>query len=56
MKAKYKNHQIETNEKRIKNHLNRAFNREQPMETLVSDLTYVKVGNMALHMFIYRSI
>ncbi|EWV09263.1 hypothetical protein U623_02130 [Staphylococcus aureus F53404] len=44
MKAKYKNHQIETNEKRIKNHLNRAFNREQPMETLVSDLTYVKVG------------
>ncbi|UVJ00257.1 IS3 family transposase [Staphylococcus aureus] len=43
-KAKYKNHQKETNEKRIKNHLNRAFNREQPMETLVSDLTYVKVG------------
>lgn len=24
--------------------LNRAFNREQPMETLVSDLTYVKVA------------
>ncbi|AFH68397.1 Transposase [Staphylococcus aureus subsp. aureus DR10] len=23
--------------------MNRAFNREQPMETLVSDLTYVKV-------------
>ncbi|HCZ6571353.1 TPA: IS3 family transposase [Staphylococcus aureus] len=43
-KAKYKNHPKETNEKRIKNHLNRAFNREQPMETLVSDLTYVKVG------------
>ncbi|HCW7232188.1 TPA: IS3 family transposase [Staphylococcus aureus] len=44
MKAKYKNHPKETNEKLIKNHLNRAFNREQPMETLVSDLTYVKVA------------
>ncbi|HDZ8705299.1 TPA: IS3 family transposase [Staphylococcus aureus] len=43
-KAKYKNHPKETNEKLIKNHLNRAFNREQPMETLVSDLTYVKVA------------
>ncbi|HCW8871074.1 TPA: IS3 family transposase [Staphylococcus aureus] len=43
-KAKYKNYPKETNEKRIKNHLNRAFNREQPMETLVSDLTYVKVA------------
>lgn len=43
-KSKYKNHLKETNEKRIKNHLNRAFNREQPMETLVSDLTYVKVA------------
>ncbi|EOD4641717.1 IS3 family transposase [Staphylococcus aureus] len=43
-KAKYKNHPKETNEKLIKNHLNRTFNREQPMETLVSDLTYVKVA------------
>ncbi|WP_462130986.1 IS3 family transposase [Staphylococcus aureus] len=43
-KAKYKNHPKETNEKLIKNHLNRAFNREQPMETLVNDLTYVKVA------------
>ncbi|HCY9639855.1 TPA: IS3 family transposase [Staphylococcus aureus] len=43
-KAKYKNHPKETNEKLMKNHLNRAFNREQPMETLVSDLTYVKVA------------
>ncbi|HFV7753769.1 TPA: IS3 family transposase [Staphylococcus aureus] len=43
-KAKYKNHPKETNEKLIKNHLNSAFNREQPMETLVSDLTYVKVA------------
>ncbi|HDH3970367.1 TPA: IS3 family transposase [Staphylococcus aureus] len=43
-KAKYKNHPKETNEKLIKNHLNRAFNKEQPMETLVSDLTYVKVA------------
>ncbi|HDG6000062.1 TPA: IS3 family transposase [Staphylococcus aureus] len=30
-KAKYKNHPKETNEKLIKNHLNRTFNREQPM-------------------------
>lgn len=30
--------------RRIKNHLNRVFNREQQMETLVSDLTYVKVA------------
>ncbi|HDH4650252.1 TPA: IS3 family transposase [Staphylococcus aureus] len=44
-KAKYKNHPKETNEKIIKNHLNRNFNREQPMEALVSDLTYVKVAN-----------
>lgn len=44
-KAKYKNHPKETNEKLIKNHLNRTFNREQPMEALVSDLTYVKVAN-----------
>lgn len=29
---------------KYKNHLNRAFNREQPMETLVSNLTYVKVA------------
>ncbi|WP_141707088.1 IS3 family transposase, partial [Staphylococcus aureus] len=43
-KAKYKNHPKETNKKRIKNHLHRAFNREHPMETLVSDLTYVKVA------------
>ena len=27
-KAKYKNHPKETNEKRIKNHLKRTFNRE----------------------------
>ncbi|PKF12419.1 IS3 family transposase, partial [Macrococcoides caseolyticum] len=38
-KAKYKNHQKETNEKLIKNHLNRSFTREQPLEVLVSDLT-----------------
>ncbi|KKJ84386.1 DDE-type integrase/transposase/recombinase, partial [Staphylococcus aureus] len=43
-KAKYKNHPKETNEKRIKNHLNRAFNREKSMESLVSDLTYVTVA------------
>ncbi|ARJ50357.1 hypothetical protein [Staphylococcus lutrae] len=43
-KAKYKNHQKETNVKLIKNHLNRTFNRKQPMEVLVSDLTYVKVA------------
>ncbi len=43
-KAKYKNHQKETNEKLIKNHLNRSFTREQPLEVLVSDLTYVKVA------------
>lgn len=44
-KAKYKNYPKETNEKLIKNHLNRTFNREQPMEALVSDLTYVKVAD-----------
>lgn len=44
-KAKYKNHPKETNEKLIKNHLNRTFNREQPMDALVSDLTYVKVAD-----------
>ena len=43
-KSKYKNHQKETNEKLIKNHLNRLFKREQPLEVLVSDLTYVKVS------------
>ncbi|PKE33738.1 IS3 family transposase [Macrococcoides caseolyticum] len=42
-KPKYKNHQKETNEKLIKNRLNRSFKREQPLEVLVSDLTYVKV-------------
>ncbi|MDO0971498.1 IS3 family transposase [Staphylococcus haemolyticus] len=40
-KPKYKNHQKETNEKLIKNRLNRSFKREQPLEVLVSDLTYV---------------
>ncbi|EGQ2941876.1 IS3 family transposase, partial [Staphylococcus pseudintermedius] len=43
-KAKYKNHQKEINEKLIKNHLNRSFTKEQPLEVLVSDLTYVKVA------------
>ncbi|EGQ3557783.1 hypothetical protein I0622_002023 [Staphylococcus pseudintermedius] len=44
IKAKYKNHLTETNEKIIKNHLNRSFTRDQPLEVLVSDLTYVKVA------------
>ncbi|HCV5886046.1 TPA: IS3 family transposase [Staphylococcus aureus] len=43
-KAKYKNHQKEINEKLIKNHMNRSFTKEQPLEVLVSDLTYVKVA------------
>ena len=38
-KAKYKNHQKETNEKLIKNRLNRSFTRKKPLEVLVSDLT-----------------
>lgn len=42
-KAKYKNHPKETNEKPMKNYLDRIFNRDQPMEGLVSDLTYIKV-------------
>jgi len=35
-------------DKWIKNHLNRTFNREQPMEALVSGLTYVKVADIVV--------
>ena len=33
------------NEQKIDNILSREFDRKQPMEALVTDLTYVKVGN-----------
>lgn len=42
--SKYKNHEKEINEKFIKNYLNRSLKTEQPLEVLVSDLTYVKVA------------
>ncbi|HFE4033334.1 TPA: IS3 family transposase [Staphylococcus aureus] len=42
--ARYKNHQSQINNQLIKNHLDRSFNRNVPMEVLVSDLTYVNIS------------
>lgn len=46
LKQNIKNHQTETNEQKSKNHLNRSFNLNQPMEVLVSKLAYVKAADM----------
>lgn len=42
--AKYKLHKKSCNESNIKNELNREFNKETPLEAVVSDLTFVRVG------------
>lgn len=41
----YKNHKSTVNNDDIGNVLDRAFNREETLDVLVSDLTYVRVGN-----------
>lgn len=43
-KKLYKNHQTQVNETPIENVLNREFSDRNPMEVVVSDLTYVRVG------------
>ncbi len=43
-KAKYKVYLTEVNEAPIKNELDREFNNRNPLEAIVSDLTYVRVG------------
>lgn len=42
--AQYKPHKTTCNESKIKNELNREFQRETPLEAVVSDLTYVRVA------------
>lgn len=42
--AQYKPYINKCNESNIQNELNRKFNTEQPLEAVVSDLTYVRVG------------
>lgn len=42
--ASYKPYASKSNEHSIKNNLNRDFNRQQPMEAIVSYLTYVRVA------------
>lgn len=42
--AQYKVHKTKCNESDIKNELNRKFQKESPMEVVVSDLTYVRVA------------
>ena len=41
----YKVHKSKVNEDAIENLVQRQFHREQPLEVVVSDLTYVKVNN-----------
>lgn len=42
--AQYKVHKTTCNESDIKNELNREFQKESPLEAVVSDLTYVRVA------------
>lgn len=42
--AQYKVHRTKCNESDIQNELNREFERETPLEAVVSDLTYVRVA------------
>ena len=44
-KAHYKVHKTEVNESKIGNELDREFNNRDPLEAIVSDLTYVRVGS-----------
>ena len=41
----YKVHKTKCNEETIPNVVERKFNERKPLEVVVSDLTYVKVGN-----------
>ena len=42
--AQYKVHKTTCNESHVQNELNRQFDRETPLEAVVSDLTYVRVA------------
>ena len=42
--AYYKHHGTSCNEVPVKNRLNREFTHKNPLEAIVTDLTYVKVG------------
>ena len=44
-KAAFKPHSKGKNEEPIPNHLARQFHQEKPLEAIVTDLTYVRVGN-----------
>jgi putative transposase len=54
--AQYKPQQSSCNESVQANELNREFQQEEEKKVMVSDLTYVKVKNMALHMCLCRSL
>ena len=43
-KAQYKVHKTQSNDSSIQNELNREFKDRNPLEAIVSDLTYVRVG------------
>lgn len=43
-KSTFKPHTPKKNESSVPNHLNRAFDQRNPLEVLVADLTYVRVG------------
>jgi putative transposase len=44
-KAQYKVHKTQSNDSSIQNELNREFKDRNPLEAIVSDLTYVRFGN-----------
>ncbi|CCI63597.1 Transposase insF for insertion sequence IS3A/B/C/D/E/fA [Streptococcus dysgalactiae subsp. equisimilis AC-2713] len=44
-KTTFKPHSRDKNEAPIPNHLDRQFKQERPLQALVTDLTYVRVGN-----------
>ncbi len=50
--AQFKPHSSGTNESEQKNELDRKFIQEEAFSVVVSDLTYVRVKKMAVHMCI----
>lgn len=47
-KASFKPHARGKNEDPIPNHLARHFHQQRPLEAIVTDLTYVRIGSVGL--------
>ena len=53
--AQFKPHKSRCNEAPVKNELKRAFNQDEELAVIVSDLTYVRVGKKSGIMYAYLS-